>query len=252
MRRSCSRRSRCARPVRGRARSANARRRGSASRTGPTSRGATRRWRRGLGSAGDRDASRGARTRRTVPAGFRESTRRPYLAPLLRVQLFLEIEQPTLELIELVERELLRAARRQAERRPPRRQRLVGRGLGLHHGRQHRAGGSDDAGVRQCFLDELRGGALPRREPLFPCVPDHGFTSWPSANRRRYTAVVKSAAVSSCLLSARATSPKHSNMKSVVRLPTTGVPVEGVRVTWVRTRSTGEKSTYGTVRRSPP
>ena len=39
------------------------------------------------------------------------------------------------------------------------------------------------------------------------------------------------------------TSPKHSNRKIVVRLPTCGVPVEGVRTTWVRTRITGENST---------
>src|SRR5690606_11162359 len=64
----------------------------------------------------------------------------------------------------------------------------------------------------------------------------------------KYAACVKSAQGSSGLLSARATSPKHSNRNSVERRVVAG-PVVGARDAAMVTRRTGENSTYGTANR---
>src|SRR5262249_10638141 len=55
----------------------------------------------------------------------------------LRGELLLQVVEPALELVELVERAFLIAPRGQAPQRPPRRGGLVGGGLGLHGRGEH-------------------------------------------------------------------------------------------------------------------
>src|ERR1043165_7145397 len=107
-----------------------------------------------------------------------------------------------------------------------------------HRCGEHGARRPEHARVRQHLLHVLRRGLFPRSEAFFPHVPDHGVA--PNAKRLRYAAPVKSGLVSSGLLSARVTSPKHSKRKIVVRRLVLGTPAElGFRAALGGTGRTG-------------